>query len=146
VKPSFVLESVEQNILLDASKYQFDLPEKLRRKKAATASPSKSDVEKRQAVNLRRAKSRKTKKDAAAKAERNSPGLPRTHVPSPSPPPEYTRVPLNGGKYRYPKVEDEYVLRYAAVLYERDQQMSYAAFAAKLHAKVGFFLPPMNAN
>ncbi|KAJ7092669.1 hypothetical protein C8R44DRAFT_407139 [Mycena epipterygia] len=135
VKPAFVDESVEQGTLLDPSQYQFDVPAKLLRK-VVPPSPAKSDAEKKAAANVRKAKARRAKKDAAVKAEKTSPGLSSQRVPSPSPPPEHTRVLHNGIKYRYPEVEDEYVLRYAAVLFERDRQMSYAALSAKLHAKM----------
>ncbi|KAJ6604594.1 hypothetical protein DFH09DRAFT_1123204 [Mycena vulgaris] len=135
VKPAFVLDSVEQHALLDPSRYEFELPPKLRKvQKAGPSSPRKADAEKRQAINSRKAKSRKAKKDVAVKEERNSPGLSR--IPSPSPPPEHTRVLLNGIKYRYPEVENAYVRRYAAVLFERDQDTSFTAMAAKLHAKM----------
>ncbi|KAJ7492676.1 ribosomal protein S9/S16-domain-containing protein [Mycena latifolia] len=137
VKPAFVLDSVEQKGLMDPSRYQFDLPLKLQRKVQKASSPGKkTDAEKKLAVNLRKAKTRKAKKDVAAvKEERNSPGL-STRVPSPSPPPESTRVLHYGNTYRYTKGESDYVLRYVAVLLERDRHMSANALAAKIHAKM----------
>jgi len=144
VKPAFVLDSVEQNTLADSSQYEYEVPPKLLRKvqkSAAPRSPAKTDAEKRQAANLRRTKSRQAKKEAAAaavavKEERVSPGLSRPHIPSPSPPPEHTRVLWNRDKYRYPEVEDQYVRTYCQVLFARDREMSYATIAAKLHAKM----------
>ncbi|KAJ7125638.1 hypothetical protein C8R43DRAFT_713417 [Mycena crocata] len=138
VKPAFVQDCVAQNMLLEHFQYQFELPEKLLRKvkKVTPRSPAKTDAEKKQAANMRKAKSRKVKKDVDIKTERSSPGPSRPHIPSPSPPPEHTRVSLKGNTYRYPQVEDEYLLKYAAVLFARDQQMSYSALATKLHRKM----------
>lgn len=144
VKPAFVFDSVEQRVMLDPSQYQFELPEKLQRKvqKSAPPSPAKSDAAKKQAANLRKAKSRKAKREAAVKEERDSPGVSLPYAPSPTPPPEHTRVLLNGvqNKYRYPEVETEYVRRYVNVLLNRDHQMSLAALASKLHTKARRFL------
>ncbi|KAJ6575051.1 hypothetical protein B0H19DRAFT_624767 [Mycena capillaripes] len=138
VKPAFVLESVQQNMLLDHNQYQYEVPPKLLRKvqKSAPRSPIKTDAEKKEAAKLRKANARKVKKEAAVKDERASPDLSRPRIPSPSPPPAHTRVLLNGDKYRYPEVEDDYVKSYTAILFDRDRQMSYTTLSAKLHAKM----------
>ncbi|KAF7347880.1 40S ribosomal protein S16 [Mycena venus] len=140
VKPAFVLDSVEQNRLSPRNSYA-------NFKKSAPRSPAKTDVEKKRAVNLRAENARKAKKEAAVSAkkeavasvkeeERASPGLSRPHLPSPSPPPEHTRVLFGGNKYHYPQEEDQYALRYCQVMFARDREMSYAAIGAKLHAKM----------
>jgi hypothetical protein len=103
VKPAFVFDSVERNTLLDSSQYEYEVPPKLLRK-VQKSSPTKTDVEKKQAANLRKANARRARKEAAVKEERTSPGLPRPHIPSPSPPPAHTRVLWNGDKWRYPEV------------------------------------------
>ncbi|KAJ6621684.1 hypothetical protein B0H10DRAFT_969944 [Mycena sp. CBHHK59/15] len=116
VKPAFVLDSVEQDMLLDASDYQFEIPSKLLQK--SNKPSSKTDSEKKQA------------------AKRLNPGLSRPRIPSPTPPPEHTRVHHAGDKYKYSEVETEYVLRYATVLFERDHETSLTSLFTKLHAKM----------
>ncbi|KAJ7487543.1 hypothetical protein B0H11DRAFT_2013786 [Mycena galericulata] len=145
VKPAFVLDSVEQNMLLDPSQYQFELPEKLQRKaqKSAPPSPTKTDAAKKQtAASSRKAKPRKVRKEVAVKEEIDGPSLSRPHVRSPTPPGVHTRVLLNGDKYRYPEVETEYVRSYVSVLLSRDHQMSLAAISGKLYKK----MPHHSAN
>ncbi|KAJ7244741.1 hypothetical protein B0H12DRAFT_1236009 [Mycena haematopus] len=124
VKPTFVLDSVAQNTLLDSSQYEYELPKKLLRKVPKSASPS--------AANARRAK-----KAVAVKKERYSPELSRPHLPSPSPPPEHNRMPHYGhdGQYRYTIEEDQYALLYCKILFARDRTMTQVVLANKLHAK-----------
>ncbi|KAJ6509479.1 hypothetical protein C8R47DRAFT_27300 [Mycena vitilis] len=135
VKPAFVIDSVQQNMLLDPSQYKYELPPKVQ-KSGAPRSPAKTDAEKKQAVAARKARARQAKKEAVVKEERNSPAVSRPHISSPTPPPVHTRVLLHGDKYRYPEVEDDYVRSYAAVLFDRNLDMSYATLAAKIHTKM----------
>ncbi|KAJ7103587.1 hypothetical protein B0H15DRAFT_222475 [Mycena belliarum] len=137
VKSAFVLDSVEQKRLMDPDRYQFDLPPKLQRRKeqkASASSPTKPDTGKK---NLQKPKSHKKKPSAVVKEGRKSPDVDR--VPSPTPPPEHTRVLHhggNGGTYRYTEAENAYVIRYAEILMERDRHISTAALGAKMHAKM----------
>ncbi|KAJ7169825.1 hypothetical protein C8R46DRAFT_213710 [Mycena filopes] len=133
VKPAFVVDSDEQNMLLDPSDYIYETPPKLAHKTHASRSPPKKDVNRKQNTSI--SKSHKAGKKAV-KEENGSPGFSRPHTRSPSPPPVHTRSLLSGDKYRYPEIEDDYVLRYAAVLFARDVNMTLTALSNKVHAKM----------
>ncbi|KAG7099124.1 hypothetical protein E1B28_000997 [Marasmius oreades] len=55
---------------------------------------------------------------------------------SPSPPPVHTRVQRADGKYQYPPIEKEYVLRYVQVLFGQDYEMGITTLAQKMHDKM----------
>ncbi|KAJ7786252.1 hypothetical protein B0H16DRAFT_1489785 [Mycena metata] len=132
VKPAFVLDSVEQNMLLDTSEYEFEIPPKLAREiqKSVQRSPINKDTKGKQKPISHKAKKK------VVKEEIGSPGVSRPHTRSPSPPPAHTRVLMSGDKYHYPAVEDKYALEYAAILFARDKTMSFTALGAKLHSKL----------
>ncbi|KAJ7038258.1 hypothetical protein C8F04DRAFT_1090067 [Mycena alexandri] len=139
VKPAFVLDSVEQNNLLDPSDYEFEIPPKLAREIQKSArSPASKDTKGKQKPISHKAKKKVVKEEE----ETGSPGVSRPHTRSPSPPAAHTRVLMSGDKYHYPAVEDEYALRYAAVLFARDANMSFSALAAKLHSKLPHHTSP----
>ncbi|KAJ7225569.1 hypothetical protein GGX14DRAFT_421227, partial [Mycena pura] len=136
VKPSFVFDSVARNMLLDTSPYEFELPAKLQRKfqKRTPHSHAKSGAGSKNVAGSQKPKT--AKKAVVVKEERLSPTLKCSRIPSPTPPPANTRVLMNGTKYRYPDIEDQYALQYVAVLFDRDRTMSYTSMAKKLHSKM----------
>ncbi|KAJ7630883.1 hypothetical protein FB45DRAFT_1003795 [Roridomyces roridus] len=151
VRHTFVLDSVERGVLQDPSGYRFEAPaNKSHRKKRKSTPPSpvKSDREassSRQAPSSRQASSSRHASSSVpvnvgkeTKVDRGSPSpdLSRPYSPSPTPPPESTRVPVNDRIYRYPPIELEYIRSYTKVLFGRDHQMTIAALAAKLHKKL----------
>ncbi|KAF8213105.1 hypothetical protein K438DRAFT_1075477 [Mycena galopus ATCC 62051] len=138
VKPAFVLDCVEENMLLDSTQYEYDVPQKLLRKAQNAASAAKP-----KAASSRKGNARKTKEAVAVKAERSSPVLSapsRPHPPSPSPPPEHTRVLFfnksANNVYYYTQEEDQYTLTYIKALFARDAELSMNILGSKLHGKM----------
>lgn len=56
---------------------------------------------------------------------------------TPSPPPEYTREPCPQG-YKFSRAEDDFALRFAKILIDRDYTISQSAVISAIHKKVSF--------
>ncbi|KAJ7071088.1 hypothetical protein C8F01DRAFT_1109072 [Mycena amicta] len=163
VKVAFVLDSVEEERLLDPTRYAFDVPEKLQKKllktstsRSAPTAPSGSKsisgrkpstmAVKPAPVKAEPVKESTTKKKSVkvetksttvntAPAAASEPDV-SNRPRSPPPPPSSTRVLLSAGKYRYTPEETEYAIQYATYLFERDRLTSYTTLAKKLHEKM----------
>ncbi|KAF7310861.1 BRCT domain-containing protein [Mycena chlorophos] len=141
VKPSFVADSISQGTLMDPTRYQFDPPEKQPRAKrtasGSTAAPKQASAAKPGPVNDSTSAPVSKAANQSQPASEHEQSVDSEDRPrSPTPPPASTRILFSANKYRYPPVEDEYALRYAAVLYERDRLMSYGYLAKKLSEKL----------
>nr|GAT44141.1 predicted protein [Mycena chlorophos] len=139
VKPSFVADSISQGRLVDPTRYQFDAPEKQPRAKRTASKLASSSPEQGSAPNPDESTSAPVSKAAHQSqppSEHEQSVDSEDRPSSPTPPPASTRILFSANKYRYPPVEDEYALRYAVVLYERDRLMSYGYLAKKLSEKL----------
>ena len=151
VRTSFVYDSVEQNELLDPSDHAF--PTRVLGKRGASSlRKRKKEVEdddfpSRKAGRKRIEKNTDSETRQVNKAAQNSVDQISRKSPlrngkayrrSPTPPPEHTRVPLDGrpGYYRYPEQERNYAIRYLEILFERDHQMTNIAMSQHLFQKV----------
>ncbi|KAJ4002376.1 hypothetical protein F5050DRAFT_11320 [Lentinula boryana] len=74
------------------------------------------------------------KKRSSSAIDKLSESEPR--IPSPSPPPENSRVVSSAGRYSYSPLEREYVETYVKVLFERDHHISNTRIAKILHEKM----------
>ncbi|RDB29618.1 hypothetical protein Hypma_015586 [Hypsizygus marmoreus] len=155
VSASFVHDSVANHMLMDPSKYAFEAPATLRkrkREKSTSEEPLDEKLERRRLEKNRRESERRKRKRENEATEPNEAkpsssreaiedtlpdGRPRPR--SPTPPPEDTRVLMpgvRGTNYKYSEHERDYVSRYVKVLLERNHQMSVNEIAQHLYKKM----------
>ncbi|KAH7929324.1 hypothetical protein BV22DRAFT_1029575 [Leucogyrophana mollusca] len=125
IQPAFVYDCVAEEALLDETEFVLEsmvvaTPIKKAKKASQTTKPKETKKPKRKAPG------RPAKEDIAS---------PKGH-PSPSPPPQETRVMTNGGKYLFTDAEIEYFERYAQFLLEQDPTTSATAIGIKMHKKM----------
>ncbi|KAF7306875.1 BRCT domain-containing protein [Mycena indigotica] len=155
VKAAFIYDSIEADELQDFTQYKFEVPEKLQKKIDASSRPlstnhkptsgSISTKPTAKSSSVKTEPPERASKAVVAPQQQTVPVItpqptPQTEPPerprSPTPPPVSTRVLYSANKYRYPAVEDEYAVRYAAVLFERDRMTSMNYLAKKLSQKL----------
>ncbi|KAF9496141.1 hypothetical protein BDN71DRAFT_1446570 [Pleurotus eryngii] len=144
VKAAFITDSIASGELEDASAYQFDVP--LKHKKRASTSTIGTPRPKRKGSNLVKVEQADVTpslqpqigiRSAAKKRKTSTPTLsPARGTPSPTPPPESSRVEMAPGMYRYTEDEQAFMFRYFEYLVQFDGTTTTALTAKRLYERM----------